>query len=75
MKKIFSINFTLLIMIIALIGILTGCTATQPKKYPMDIERALVEIERLRNECVKCESELPGQCNVGTIGKCSEIFK
>lgn len=62
-----SIKFTLLIMTI--LGILTGCAQNE------SIVIKMAEIERLRQECVKCEKELPGQCLVGDVGMCSDVFK
>ena len=64
-----GIKFTLAIMAFAILMLLTGCSQNE------SIVRKMAEIERLRQECAKCEANLPGQCSVGTFGMCNEVFK
>jgi len=63
-----GIRLTIVIFFIAVIGVLTGCSQND------GIVRKMAEIERLRQDCAKCERDLPGQCGFGEF-MCGEAFK
>ena len=54
----------------ALTASLLGCGTTTQTVKPIQA----IEIERLKQNCIKCEEYMPNQCAVGNIGMCNDIF-